>query len=107
MPDKKIEKIIQDLNKKLFSKFNNFEGIYLYGSRAKGNYGPESDIDIIVLFKDSYCQKTESELAEIIIKIELEYNVFVDYHPMTLKELKRNQVFYNEVVNKGFYYEAA
>ncbi len=107
MPDKKIEKVIQDLNKELFSKFNNFEGIYLYGSRAKGNYGPESDIDIIVLFKDSYSIKTESELAEIIINIELKYDIFVDYHPMTLKELERNQVFYNEVVNKGLYYEAA
>jgi len=107
MPDKTIEKILLDLNNELFSKFDNFEGIYLYGSRAKGNFRHDSDFDIIVLFKDDYSLKIESKLAEIIINIELKYDIFIDYHPMTLKELERNPVFYNEVVNKGSYYEAA
>ncbi|MEW5821766.1 MAG: nucleotidyltransferase domain-containing protein, partial [Cyanobacteriota bacterium] len=45
-----ISKIINDLNKLLSQKYSDFKGSYLYGSRAKGNYKEDSDIDIVVLF---------------------------------------------------------
>lgn len=102
-----INKMINDLKKELASNFDNFEGVYFYGSRVKGDYEPDSDFDFIVLFKDSYSLESEYKLAEIIIKIEFKHNVFIDYHPMTMQELERNPIFYNEVVNKGIYYEAA
>lgn len=99
--------LISDLNYELTSNFDKFEGVYMYGSRVRGDYEPESDYDFIILFKNDYSVAEENKLAGIIIKIELKYDIFIDYHPMTMKELKRNPVFYDQVVNKGIYYEAA
>ncbi|OGI03285.1 MAG: hypothetical protein A2Y25_05135 [Candidatus Melainabacteria bacterium GWF2_37_15] len=103
----KINELIDDLNSELSSSFDNFEGIYFYGSRVKGDFAPESDFDFIIMFKDNYSNEDEYKLAGVIIKIELKYDIFIDYHPMTKKELERNPIFYDQVANKGIYYEAA
>ena len=102
-----INSLIKDLNKELASNFKNFEGMYFYGSRVRGDYRHNSDFDIIIMFKNNYSIKDEYKLAGIIIEIELKHNIFIDYHPMTPKELERNPVFYDQVVNKGIYYNAA
>ena len=107
MPNKKVNEIIECLNNKISKSFNNFEGIYFYGSRAKGTYKQNSDFDLIILFKNNYSSENEYRLAGIIGEIEYKYDIFIDYHPMTKKELERNPFFYDEVVKKGLYYEAA
>jgi len=99
--------LIKDLARELTSNLSKVEGIFFYGSRVQGNYKTDSDFDMIVVFKDDYSIEDEYKLAGIIIKIEIKYDVFIDYHPMTMKELERNPVFYDQVVNKGIYYEAA
>lgn len=102
-----IEKIINDLIKKISSKLLNFEGIYFYGSRVGTSYKIDSDYDMIFIFKSDYDTTEERELTSIIIDVELENDIFIDHHPMTKEELKRNPIFYNEVVNKGLFYAAA
>ena len=102
-----INFFIKELTYEAASNFDNFEGIYFYGSRARGNNEPDSDFDFIILFKDAYSINDEYKLAGIIIKLEIKYDIFIDYHPMTRKELERNPVFYDQVVNKGVYYDAA
>lgn len=107
MPDKKIEKIIEDVNKALLEKFSFFKGSYFYGSRIRKNFTKNSDIDLINVFEKELSFEEELELAGIIGDIDYKYDVFIDYHDYTLDKLRQNPVFYNEVVNKGFYYEAA
>jgi predicted nucleotidyltransferase len=107
MPNKKIEKIIEDVNKAILNKFSFFKGSYFYGSRARGKFTKDSDIDLINVFDKELSYEEELELAGIIGDIDYKYDVFIDYHDYTLDNLKRNPIFYNEVVNKGFYYEAA
>lgn len=107
MPDKHIEKIIQDLNKVISEKFNFFKGSYLYGSRAKNYFNKDSDIDVINIFERELTREESLKLAEIIGDIDYKYDVFIDYHDYTLDQLEKNPVFYKEVVDKGFYYEAA
>lgn len=107
MPNKQTEKIIKDLNKILSEKFCFFKGSYLYGSRSTGNFNKDSDIDIINIFEKELTREESLELAGIIGDIDYKYDVFIDYHDYTFDQLKRNPVFYKEVVSKGFYYEAA
>ena len=107
MPNKHTEKIIKDLNKAISQKFDFFSGSYLYGSRAKGGFKKDSDIDVINIFERELTREESLELAGIIGDIDYKYDVFIDYHDYTLNQLKRNPVFYEEVVDKGFYYEAA
>ncbi len=107
MPDKRIEQIIKDLNKTLSKRFNFFAGSYFYGSRAKKISTEKSDIDVINLFERELSYEEELELAGIIGDIDYKYDVFIDYQDYTMDKLKGNPIFYNEVVNKGFYYAAA
>lgn len=107
MINKKIEKIIKDLNKAISKRFDFFKGSYFYGSRAIGNCTKTSDIDIINIFERELSYEEELELAGIIGDIDYKYDVFIDYHDYTIDNLRKNPIFYDEVVNKGFYYEAA
>lgn len=107
MPDKKINAVINKLNEKLAVIFNNLIGTYLYGSMAKGTYTENSDVDIIIIFSEKISYEQEKQIAKIIGLLEYENNLFIDYHPYTMNDLKQNPIFLNEVVNKGIYYEAA
>lgn len=107
MKNKNIIKIIDSLKQKISSEFKDFMGIYLYGSYAKGSFTEDSDIDIIVLFSRNLSYEEEKKIAGIIGLVEYENDVFIDYHPYTMKDLKKNPVFLEEVTQKGIYYEAA
>lgn len=106
MPKRKIEKIIQELNKLIKQQFPDFKGLYLYGSQAKGNSNKDSDIDIVAIF-DEVSRAKVFEIAGILCDLEYKYDIYIDLHEYTEKELQRNPYYYNEVVNKGIYYDAA
>lgn len=105
MPARKVIKIIKELNLLIKESYSEFKGLYLYGSQVKGTYHKNSDIDIIILFDSELSKREELDLAGIISEISYKYDVWVDYHPYTLSELKRNPFFYKEVVEKGIYYD--
>lgn len=103
----KIEKIINILNSALKKEFPDFKGAYLYGSYTKGKVHEDSDIDIVALFEKTPDMDRRFKIWSIVGPIEAHYDVFLDLHPMTKEELEYNQVYYNEVVNKGVFYDAA
>lgn len=106
MPKRKINKIIQELNKLIKEQFPDFKGLYLYGSQVKGNFHKDSDIDVVAIFDEINWDKN-FELAGITCELMYKYDVYVDLHSYTLEKLERNPVYYNEVVNKGIYYATA
>lgn len=101
-----VKKIITALKNELKSSFNDFEGMYLYGSHADGTYNKESDIDIVAVFGEENKEKRRI-IWRIVSKIEYDFNVDIDLHPMTRQELEKNCIFYEQVVSKGKFYEAA
>lgn len=101
-----INKIIEELNKKLSENFDDYKGAYFYGSRLKGNYKEDSDLDIVAIFNQSDIEK-RMKIWVIIGEIEYKYNLILDLHPMTLNELKQNPYYFEEVVDNGKFYEAA
>lgn len=106
MPDKKIIDIIKDLNKQIQEKFNDFHGCYLYGSRARGDYHKNSDIDVVAIL-DNIDRDKELEIYGIVSDLIYKYDYFISLMIYTPETLKRNRVFYDEVVKKGYYYGAA
>ena len=103
---KDIKTIIKNLNKIVKDSFSNFTGIYLYGSYANNSATEYSDIDVVAIFTESLSRDSKLKLWSIIGKIENNYNVFFDLHPMSKEELERNPIYYNQVVNKGIFYGA-
>ncbi|MEI8388489.1 MAG: nucleotidyltransferase domain-containing protein [bacterium] len=104
--DIKTLQVVEYLNTKLKETFTDFKGAYLYGSRVSGSATDESDIDIVAVF-DEISRNKRMDIWGIVGRLEAELDVFIDLHPMTIKELERNPIYYNQVVNNGIFYDAA
>lgn len=97
-----VQEIAQKLRDKL-KQYDDFQGLYLYGSQVKGTAEPHSDVDIVAIFKqDPNYDKRRSIFGEVL-DIELDYDIFIDFHPMTENELNLNYIFFNEI-KKGLFY---
>lgn len=62
--------------KEVISKKYNLVQLKLFGSKAKGNFDKESDIDLFVIL-DNCNWKIEKEVYELCFEIGLEYNVLL------------------------------
>lgn len=102
--DSKIIQIIESLNQNFKKSFIDFRGAYLYGSQVKGT--SHSDSDIVAVF-DAVDRNKRMDIWGIVGKLEAEFEVFIDLHPMTKEELEKNPIYYNQVVNNGVFYAAA
>ena len=101
---KKIDKNIFKLNKSIKELFSDFNGVYLYGSYAAGCANKDSDVDLVALFNSDLLREDRMNLWSLIGKFEAEMDITLDLHPMTMKELKKNPIYYEQVVDKGVYY---
>jgi uncharacterized protein (UPF0332 family)/predicted nucleotidyltransferase len=79
--------VIEEFRRMLRNAFaSDFRGMILYGSYARGDYHEDSDIDLIVLFKDGdTAKKASSRVSEIARELPSEHGALV--MPMTMGEL--------------------
>lgn len=70
-----INKALQKLKELLIDRFGQDTEIYLFGSVARGEFEPLSDIDIMVLLNRDVNNELEEEVFEMAYPIELECNV--------------------------------
>lgn len=95
-------KTINKINK-FFSTINEIEEVKIFGSRAKGNYKPNSDIDFAVYgeeISDKLIRHISSELDEL--STPYKYDV-LDYKTVDNKDLIKNidtdgKLFYKKTV---------
>jgi len=97
------EKIIEELKKKIVELYPDLIGIYLYGSRAKGNFHKESDLDILLLFPAVTSEK-KFEIYGIVSYIEYKFDVFIDIKILTPSEFRKNHFYFKQVTNSGIYF---
>ena len=98
--------LVNEFNKLVLAKYKDFKGIYLFGSRAKENYKEDSDVDLVLLFEEVNKDK-KMEIYGILSELMYKYDIFIDIYIMTPETLEFNPFFYEEVVEKGQFYEAA
>jgi len=65
---------LQELKKRLLQRFPDAE-IILYGSKARGDFDEESDIDLLILVVSQVTSRLEEEITHITYDIELKYDV--------------------------------
>lgn len=99
------DELIKDIKNICTKNYNDFNGLYVYGSRVKESYDLNSDLDIIILF-NNIDRKKKLTVYGLLSKIEYKYNIFIDVKILTDKDFKINPFFYNEVKSTGVYYEA-
>ncbi len=99
-----IEKRIRDLYI-LISRQMKIDGIYLFGSYAKGNPHKDSDIDIAVLSGEFEGIRfiDGSKLSRIIIDETYPDLPFVDFeiHPYKTEEFTEDNPFVAEILRTG------
>lgn len=99
-----VEEVINILIKEFRERFEDFHGLYLYGVFTDGKSHSNEDIELVAIFDVENKHKREV-IWPIIGKIETDLDVFIDLHPITMEELKKDEEFYDEVVNKGIFYD--
>lgn len=97
---KKAEKIALKLRDKL-KEYNDFIGLYLYGSCVNGKATKDSDVDIVGVFKSN--KDLDSSISMNVLDLDLEFNVVIDFQRMSLSSLNKDPLYFNEV-KKGIYY---
>lgn len=103
MIDKKLILKIHRLFKKTT---NNYQGLYLYGSRVNNKDTSDSDYDMIFLNSDRLSNSEKQKIYTLISKIEYDNDVFIDIQFLTPAELAMNPFFHKEVTEKGLFYAA-
>ena len=101
---KDIEKKIRDLYKVISDKIK-IDGIYLFGSYAKGTQHKYSDIDIAVLSQEFEGIRfiDGSKISRIIINETYPELPFVDFeiHPYKTEEFTEENPFVAEILRTG------
>ena len=84
-----IDKLLKELICELESEHkDNFTGLVLFGSYAKGTQTPKSDVDIILTFKKLNCNP--QDYTDVVIKttLEIEDKYKIDINPIVSIESK-------------------
>lgn len=80
---------ISDIEKirSVFKQYPKVEKVILYGSRAKGNFKPYSDIDLTLIGKElnlTMLQNIESDLDDLLLPYTIDLSL---YHHIQNKDL--------------------
>ncbi len=84
----KIRKLMKELKEGLVRIYGDrLKGVYLYGSYARGDYRPGSDVDVMILLKNykNYWNE-QNKISQLASDVSLEYDVTVSC--IFIKELQ-------------------
>jgi uncharacterized protein len=99
--------ILRDLEKCLRAQYqDSIKNVILFGSQSKGLADENSDFDILILIDKEYSGKDEDNILDICYEIDLKYNIYIDVHVLSLKELKSlrgKQPIFTNAINTGIY----
>jgi type I restriction enzyme S subunit len=102
LPEPTIEKI-----RGVFGRFPEIEKAVIYGSRAKGNFKPGSDIDLTLYgeaLTSNLLPKIESALDDLLLPYKIDLSIFDELNHAKLRDhIERvGVVFYKRPVIKGW-----
>jgi uncharacterized protein len=88
-------RLVRDLGDKL-------DSIILYGSIAKGNFGKESDIDLILILNE---KKLLEKAYDVGYDVDIKNNTVTSILTYSLEEMKKNielgSPFIKNIINEG------
>jgi predicted nucleotidyltransferase len=99
--------ILSDLKRRLESAYSgSLKNVVLFGSQANNKASEYSDYDVLILLNRDYSRIDENRILDICYDIDLEYDILIDAHLLSIKELEskrgRQPIFTNALKN-GIY----
>lgn len=88
-----IRKILQKLKKELMQIYGDqIASILLYGSRARGDERPDSDIDILIVLKQEFDYSEMLRLSsDLTASLSLEYDVVISRAFVSREQFENRQ----------------
>lgn len=95
-----------ELKKRLQERYRDrLERFLVFGSYARGEHTPESDIDVFVTLKGDVTSAEENDIYNIAFQIDLEYEVLFDMKVFSEKEITHSIIgatpFVETVLQEG------
>ena len=90
---KTIEKYIKEI-----SKYYNIQGVYLFGSYAKGTNNEDSDIDIAIIVD------SENNAFDLLVELMIltqNIDLRIEPHPIKVKDFEEKNPFVQEIIDTG------
>ena len=103
---KTVDEVIMILSKTFRKRFEDFQGMYLFGTFLDGKSHDGEDIELVALFEIEDQSKRE-EIWPLIGKIETDLDVCIDLYPYTQEEFRQDEELYDEVMETGVFYNIA
>ena len=100
-----VDEVILKLCKVFNRIFNDFKGMYLFGTFLDGKMHEGEDIELVAIFDIEDKSKRE-QIWQIIGKIETELDVCIDLYPYTPEAFKQDEEIYEEVMAEGVFYNS-
>ena len=93
-----INKILEKVKTFLQTTYqDNLDKVILFGSRARGDYRADSDIDILILLKEPFNYSQEIEKTSIFIsELSLEFDLVISRVFAEAKEFNVKNTFFYE-----------
>jgi uncharacterized protein (UPF0332 family)/predicted nucleotidyltransferase len=98
---KVVERFVREIKQALGSRIL---GAYLFGSTTKGTAGPESDMDVLIVYTEMAERELLETAAEISFEIACEHGQLIEVIPMSKEEYEQSlgrSPFLWEVVRFG------
>jgi uncharacterized protein len=99
--------ILNDLKHHLLLNYGkSIKDVILFGSQSRGESKEYSDFDIVIVLDKEYTGKDENLILDLCYDIDLKYNILLDVHLISKKELDsvrgRQPIFIN-ALKSGIY----
>lgn len=103
----KNSKILADLKSYLINNCGkSIKYVILFGSQARCDCKEFSDYDVLIVLDEDYSGKDENKILDLCYDIDLKYNILLDVHLISNKELtsiRGSQPFFINALKSGIY----
>jgi predicted nucleotidyltransferase len=100
-------KILADLKSHLLKNYGkSVNDVVLFGSHARGDSNENSDYDVLIVLENDYSGRDENRILDLCYDIDLKYNILIDLHLISTKELtsiRGRQPVYVNAIKSGIH----